>query len=313
MDLLYAMRDLGLTDSAESASDGIAHAALAREIDAAVVAKRAGGSNERRRVRARFGVRVGLPAVLTAGIAIVLVATSGGLRGPALPSVRITGPSAHAPGAVLDSAYIVRRVRTRLAVADHGRGLVLSTLDTSSYPIYRTVTYYDPKTHIFYQDALAYDRHGHELFANVDADIPIDGYMHFRTFTIDYRDHTWNEGESAASGPLPNSAIHLKHPLPPSATSSSLVIERALASHLATRAGTATVNGSPVLVLKGRAGQDQITLYVNARTYQPLRETEHAQTRFPVDRVTDVLPATAANIARAKNPPPIPSGYTRGN
>lgn len=74
---------------------------------------------------------------------------------------------------------------------------------------------------------------------------------------------------------------YLEHPLSPSAMSARSVIDRALSSQIATRAGTATIDGTPVLVLNGRAGQDQI-------------------------------PATGANIARAKNRPPIPPGDNRG-
>jgi hypothetical protein len=265
-----------------------------------------------RRRTTKRALGAGLPALAVVGAVGALVATSGSSGSAAIDSVRVVGQHAPAqPATAQDTAYIVRRIRARLAVADGGRGVVLSTLDKTSYPIYRDVTYLDPRTQIFYQSDKAYTRQGRELFANVDADIPIRNYMHFRAFTIDYSDHTWAQGESVASEPFQKHPAAATHPLPPGAMSPASAVEKALSSHLATRAGTTKIDGIPVIVLKGTAGQDHITLYVNAQTYQPLREAQRTRGKFHLDTITDVLPATAANIARAKNPPKIPPGYTR--
>ena len=315
MDLLYAMRDLGVADpAADATGEEAGRAALARAIDAAGGDRRAGASRTSRRRRRRLGLLAGvLSALVAVGVWAVVVVSSGGSGPTGTGSLRVTRPHAPAPGAAQDTAYVVRRVRARLAVVDHNRGVVLSTLNKTGFPIYRDVTYYDPKTQVLYQDDKAYDRHGRELYANVDANIPIKRYMHFRTFWIDYTEHAWAEGESVASEPFQTGPMHFKHPLPAGAMSPPSAVERALSSHIETRAGTSTIDGTRALVLKGMAGQDHITLYVDAQTYQPLRETDHARGKFHTDTITDVLPATAVNIARAKNRPKIPSGYSRKN
>jgi hypothetical protein len=265
----------------------------------------------RRRTTTR-ALGAGLPALAVVGALGALVAASGSSGTAATGSLRVIGPRAPAPPLTAqDTAYVVRRVRARLAVAASRRGVVLSTLNKTSYPVHRTVTYLEPRTQIFYQNDTAYARQGRELFANVDADIPSGNYMHFRALTVSYSDHTWAQEESVASEPFQQHPRLTTRPLAPGALSRPSAVEKALSSHLATRVGTTKLDGIPVLVLKGRAGQDHITLYVDAQTYQPLRETEHARGKFPLDTITDVLPATTANIAWARNPPKIPPGYTR--
>jgi hypothetical protein len=265
----------------------------------------------RRRTTTR-ALGVGLPALAVVGAVGALVVTSGSSRTAATGAVQGVGPHAPAlPSTAQDVAYVVRRVRARLAVAASSRGVVLSTLNKTSYPVYRSVTYFNPRTQIFYQTDTAHTRRGRELYANVDADIPVGNHMHFRGLTINYSDHTWAQGESVASGPFQQHPAPATRPLPPDALSPPSAIEKALSSHLATQVGTTKIDGIPVLVLTGRAGQDHITLYVDAQTYQPLRETDDARGKFHLDTVTNVLPATAANIARAKTAPKIPPGYTR--
>lgn len=269
----------------------------------------------RRIARRRTSTRAlgaGLPALAVVGAVGALAGTSGRSGTATTGSVRGVGPHASVQHSTAhDTAYIVARIRARLAVADRGGGVVLSTLDKTSYPTYRDVTYLDPRTRIFYQNDQAYNRQGRELFANSDADIPIRDYMHFRAFTIDYSNHTWAQGESVASEPFQKHPAPPTHPSPPGVLSPPSAIEKALTSHLATRVGTTKIDGIPVIVLKGTAGHDHITLYVDAQTYQPLREIECARGKFHLDAIIDVLPATAANIARAKNLPKIPPGYTR--
>lgn len=241
--------------------------------------------------------------------------SSGGSGGAAPGSVRIVGPHAPPPahGSAHNTAYIVRRVRARIADADNGRGVVLSTVNKTGYPIYRNVTYYNPRTGILYQNDKAYTHRGRELFVNVDATIPIKNYVHFHSFSIDYGDHTWSDGWSVAAEPFPQHLAPSKRSVPPSAMSPASVVEKALSSHIATRTGMAKIDGIRVIVLKSRAVRTTSRCTFDAQTYQPLRETERMRGKFQLDRITSVLPATRANISRAKNPPKIPSGYSRSN
>ncbi len=264
--------------------------------------------------RGRLVTAVGVPAVAAAGIVAALILTPTGAGDGGGGSLRVTGSRAGSgaagPGTVQNAAYVLRRARSRFA-DEVARGVVLSVVDNSGFPTYRNVTYYDPKTDVFYQNDRAYDRRGRELFVNVDADVPVRDHMHFRTFSIDYTGHTWGADETVSAEPFNPHPAPLKHPLPPGAMSPPSAVAKALRSHTVTRAGTARVDGTSVIVLKARAGQDHITLYVDSRTYQPLRETELMRGKFHLETVTDVLPATRANLARAEDRPMIPSGFTR--
>jgi hypothetical protein len=95
--------------------------------------------------------------------------------------------------------------------------------------------------------------------------------------------------------------------------SSSSEVQRALHGGQATQRGTATVNGTPAValwIMVPDAPSLHRTLYVDARTYQPLRTVTVADGNRSGPYVADWMPATPGNVAKAKGDS-IPAGYTR--
>jgi hypothetical protein len=107
--------------------------------------------------------------------------------------------------------------------------------------------------------------------------------------------------------------------------SSPSEVRQALQDGQVTRKGTTTVNGTlaialsvPVPVPAPSGQRAHLTLHVDAHTWQPLRAVEVTE-GDPVGarvadwspRVTDRLPATPENIAKATDGESIPAGYTR--
>lgn len=103
--------------------------------------------------------------------------------------------------------------------------------------------------------------------------------------------------------------------------SSPSEVRQALQDGQVTRKGTTTVNGTPAIalsVLVPRGQRFRLILHVDARTYQPLRavtvtDGNPAGSRVAdwSPRVTDWLPATPENIAKATDGESIPAGYTK--
>lgn len=82
-----------------------------------------------------------------------------------------------------------------------------------------------------------------------------------------------------------------------------------------TQKGTPTVNGTPAIALSitvplPDAQSVHLTLYADARTYQPLRTVTVAGGNPSGPYVADWMPATPDNIAEAKDDS-IPAGYTK--
>ena len=99
----------------------------------------------------------------------------------------------------------------------------------------------------------------------------------------------------------------------PGLRSSPSEVQQALRSGQATREGTTTVNGTPAIALSitvPDARSFHRTLYVDARTYQPLRAVTVADGNQSGPYVEGRMPATPDNIAKAKGDP-VPAATPR--
>lgn len=95
--------------------------------------------------------------------------------------------------------------------------------------------------------------------------------------------------------------------------SSPSEVQQALQSGQATQEGTTTVNGTPAIALSitvPDARSLHRTLYVDARTYRPLRVVTVADGNRSGPYVEDRMPATPDNVSKAKGDP-VPVGYTK--
>jgi hypothetical protein len=99
--------------------------------------------------------------------------------------------------------------------------------------------------------------------------------------------------------------------------SSPSEVQQALQSGQVTQKGTTTVKGTPAIALSitvprrvPNAQSVHLTLYADARTYQPLRTVTVVDGNPSGPYVADWMPATPDNIAKAKDDS-IPAGYTK--
>jgi hypothetical protein len=95
--------------------------------------------------------------------------------------------------------------------------------------------------------------------------------------------------------------------------SSPSEVRQALQDGQVTRKGATAVNGTPTVALSVPVPLSQryrLTLHVDARTYQPLRTVTVVDGGNPIPHVTDWLPATPENIAKAADGESVPAGYT---
>jgi hypothetical protein len=272
--------------------------------------------------------------VVLAAVAAVVVATgavggshassSPGSGGPSVPHTAIA-PMTH----TLDTAYIVRRVRARLAhLAIAGEGQVLertSTIGngTADSPVVHNTdrAYIDPRSGVAYQRSVDSSANGTTLSINELVTTPDNGVLHTRITFLDPLQHTYFTPRNISAPPGGSVA---------SATSSTQLgikstarqIDQALSSNTVKQTGTATIDGqstiklsvapAPQLVKAGLPRQTTITLYVNAQTYQPIKEVEvvpdvHDPSAGRNTSTSTWLPTTAATIALTKLQ--IPVGY----
>ena len=119
--------------------------------------------------------------------------------------------------------------------------------------------------------------------------------------------HTYSQTQRVRS--VPDRA----NPLPSSLYNNPSEVQQALQRGKVTETGTATVNGTQAIALSitlpGMSPGSANTLYVDAQTYQPLRQVAFVDGQ-PGLTVSDWVPATPDNIATAKDDS-IPSGYTK--
>jgi hypothetical protein len=288
------------------------------------------GDQARRAARRRAAARAvgaGVPALAAAGVATVLAVGSG--SGPTAGTGVSVGGShgsvLSAPtGAVTvqDTAYIVRRVKANVANGQGGaviHGYTYARGDVSSDgSLVNLGTKIDDEYDYAAADGTVYM---HSAWNNLNAspyltgsnvlapDANGDGKSVDTRTLINPVTHTYTQAQfSGVSNP--------KAGLPtPNLYSSASEVQQALQNGQVTQKGTATVNGTQAIALSiqvpsmpGAVSQD-LTLYVDAQTYQPLR-TVAVLEGHPDLLVADWMPATPDDIAQAKDDS-IPAGYTK--
>jgi hypothetical protein len=290
-----------------------------------------------RRRTAKRAVGAGVPVLAAAGVATVLAISSGSgspaAGGQSADSSALSAPTA--PFKAQDTAYIIKRVKAKVA-DDIQEGMVIHSYsyasgDDADGSLLKLgqknedgYEYTAPDGSVFNR-AISYAMQNGSPVNGLDS-ITIDDlspqgngkYDDSRT-RIDSGSQTYSQDHfSGLSNPnatsLPNLYLF----------SSAAEVQQALQSGQMTQTGTATVNGTPAIalsvkvpsgsseIMKSASGTDTVstdlTLYVDAHTYQPLR-TVLGLGGTPGLLVSDWVPATPENIAQATNAS-IPTGYT---
>lgn len=224
-----------------------------------------------------------------------------------------------------DTAYIVKCVKAEIADASQS-SLVLHTYSYFSAHESRdgSLVHSGPKRGEGYQyiapDGTRYQRNwtynkdgsptgiiGHGVTGPV-----VNGKQDVALTIINRASHTYSQTQTEYS--VTGGANAPGSPTPSLASSPSEV-QRALQSGQVTQKGTTTVNGTSVIALSipvplPDAQSVHLTLYVDARTYQPLRTVTVVDGNPNGPYVADWMPATPDNIANAKDDS-IPAGYTK--
>lgn len=273
------------------------------------------GDQARRAARQRTVTRAvgaGVPVLAAAGVATVLAVSSGSgspaASGPIAGSVKIQ-----------DTAYIVKRVKAR--VADSQGGTVIhdysyaqgdQTSDGSLVNLGTKIAdeyeYAAPGGTVYMKSAWN-NLDGSPYLTGSNVLVPDgkgDGRGTDNRTLINPATHTYTQAKfSGVSDPTAG--------LPtPNLYSSASEVQQALRSGQVTQKGPATVNGTPAIALSialPSAADTDLTLYVDAHTYQPLRTVE-VIAGHPDLLVADWTPATPANIAQARDDS-VPAGYTK--
>jgi hypothetical protein len=141
----------------------------------------------------------------------------------------------------------------------------------------------------------------------------VNGKQNTTLTVINHANRTY--GQEQTEYPVTGGA-NTPEPSAPSLESSPSEVQQALQSGHATRKGTTTVNGTPAIALsitvpRGVPNAQSVhhTLYVDARTYQPLRTVTVVDDNPGGPYVADWIAATPDNIAKAKGDS-IPAAYT---
>lgn len=285
------------------------------------------GEQARRAARKRTATRAvgaGVPVLAAAGVATVLAVSSG--SGPtAATSLSVGGSNRSAlspatgPVKAEDTAYIVKRVKANVADSQGGtvihgysyaRGDVSSdgSLVNLGSKIADEYDYTAPDGTVYMRSAWN-NVDGSPYLTGSNVLVPDgngDGKGVDTRTLIDPATHTYSQAQfSGVSDP--------KAGLPtPNLYSSASEVQQALASGQVTQKGAATVNGTQAIALSIKlpgAVNEDLTLYVDAQTYQPLR-TVITLNGEPDLLVADWMPATPDNTAQAKDDS-IPAGYTK--
>ena len=269
-----------------------------------------------RQHRARIGIVV--PVLAAVVIAAVVIASShgSGRHAGAIPAVR-----AH------NTAYIVRRVRANLAdltVAGEGRVLERSSTRGASSagdPVIDNVdwAYIDPRTKVAYQRSVDRSATGSTLSINKLVTTPVGNVLHTQVTFLDPHRHAYTIVTNASpSGTVTAARSETELGI----KSTAHQIDQALRSNRVAQHGTATIDRQttiklsvppPASLVKSRlSAQTMITLYVNARSYQPVQEVDVVPPEHNSSGGTSIsrwLPATRKTIKLAKVR--IPADYRR--
>ena len=296
MDLLFALRDLGVADPAiDSTREQAGRAALAREIDQATVVLRPGGVR-----RSRRRMRVAVPALAVAvAVGAAVVVAAGGLNGSSnhgaggSPGSQI-GAVAHGQ----DVAYIVRRVAGHL-VAGTGEVMQYPSTGAGNFS-YDSWGYTDPQTGAQYLSSVGTLANGTTFYSETQDATPSNGAMRYRDVFVDPIQQVYAVRDT-----------HTSTPAAPPVPAPVQQLQQKLRSGEATREGIVTINGEATLEISFATSPDPqgatSTLYVNPQSYEPVR---FVWTAGASTDAVNWLPATAANIANAE-PTQIPTGYTQ--
>ena len=281
-----------------------------------------------RRRTAKRAVAVGVPVLAVAGVTTALAVGGGS------PELRLStsAPRGSAPETTAapvtharDTAYIVKRVKAKVAddsqggTVSHSYGYPSGGVSSDGSLVYsgpksgESYVYTAPDgTAYFHNEALNSDgsptRTGIAVVGPVtngrwpDSETLIDNVNH--TYTQTHTDESVSTtGASAPPAPTPN------------VKSSPSQVQQALQDRRVTQMGTTTVNGTTAIALSISTPHVQNVLYVDAQTYQPLRQvivedSTDGGRLAAGPQITDWVPATPANIATAKDDS-IPAGYTK--
>jgi hypothetical protein len=301
MELLYAIRDLGVADpTTDTAAEETARAALLQEITSA---NRSLHPSPVR--RARRPLRLIVPALAVAGAAAVavVIATASGQSTPS------AGSSAN-PVHLQETAYVIRRVRANLAAA--AQNMVVEDIETGgngnpgSDRIATSHFYTDPQTGVQYSSSTMAMPDGTVIYAQYWVGTPTSSGMSYQETELDPVQQLYSVTTSTgAADPTTSSE------------SDAEAIRAELASGQATQHGTATIDGRQVIKLTFTGPQDTTgTLYVDPQTYEPVRSV--ASSPVEADNssagsdstVENWLPASAANVGTAKMDG-VPADYTQ--
>ena len=274
-----------------------------------------------RRRTATRAVGAGVPVLAAAGVAAVLaIGSSPGSTaagGPGAGGSALSAPT----GAVKieETAYIVRRVKAKVA-ADSQNGMASHyySYSSGSESPDGSLVNLGPRDRDGAWQYIAPDgtRSTRSTYHNNDGSVRlitnallVPGVNGKGTYTgtiINATSHTYSQtqfkGVPTSDTPAPN------------LQSSSSEVQQALQSGQVTQMGTTTVNGTHAIALSikapsvPRATPYDLTLYVDAQTYQPLRTVVHYS--WPGLFITDWVPATPDNISQAKDDS-IPAGYIK--
>jgi hypothetical protein len=298
---------------------------------------------DRARVRARTTSRapkrpvaVGIAAtgLAAVGVAAVLATSSGSnstaASGPTAGGSTLLAPTG--PARAQDTAYIIKRVKAKVADDLQG-GTVIHSYNYASGDAnsdgslvnlgQKTVDGYEYTAAdgtVSFRTAF-YDQTDGSLDEIAINDLSPDGtgkYDDSRTI-IDPGNQTYSQDQfPAISDPNATST--------PNLFSSPSEVQQALQTGQVTQNGAATVNGTQAITLSVKVPigssivastsgrhtvSTDLTLYVDAQTYQPLR-TVLGFGGVPGLLVADWVPATPENITMATDGT-IPSGYTKVN
>ncbi|HSZ41036.1 MAG TPA: hypothetical protein VK817_13870 [Trebonia sp.] len=144
----------------------------------------------------------------------------------------------------------------------------------------------------------------------------VDGKWHSTLTVINHADRTYSQRHT--DHPVTRGAdAPVTPPLALGFTSTPSEMRQALQTGQVAQQGTTTVDATPAIALSiampptmPDAQTIHLTLYVDARTYQPLRTATVVDGNPGGPYVADCIPATPDNIAKAKDHS-IPADYTK--
>jgi hypothetical protein len=268
------------------------------------------GTAQRARARARRrrtarGLLAGVPVIALA--TVLIIAAQGRAPGPA---PRATGaasspaaPSAPSPAGAPraeTAAYVTTHVEAALA----GVNSYIVRETTNSYPGGTYTSWTDPRT----GSAYAVQGTGSHKVLSWNSSYFVHRVLHWRTTEADYSTHTWFVSVIHAAGPVQGA---LPKPADGGVTSPAQ-LRNALRKGVMRVVGHGTIHGRPATALRTRMGIITLEVWVDAQTFQPVREIKSFG-----GGLNSVLVFNESWIARTParlslvGHPQIPAGFTQ--